>query len=88
MRNRSAKGSLGSTFGINVYPLMVAGHISKAVNTVLIDFQPIADPDFLANQAFEFSKVRILAHDSLPPEAELPPVVFVGGGPSYCGRYR
>jgi hypothetical protein len=38
--------------GINVYPLKVTGGLGKAINLLLVDFDPVGQADFFPFQSF------------------------------------
>jgi hypothetical protein len=40
------------TFDIDVYPLLVAGNVGKAIDARLVDQHPVADANFLPDPGF------------------------------------
>jgi hypothetical protein len=48
MGDRSAEGRFApGALDIDVYPLLVAGHLGKGIDARLVDQHPVADADFL-----------------------------------------
>ena len=52
-----ARQLAGRTFYVHVNPLLITSHFSKSINTLLRDFQPIANADFRPNRCLEFFEI-------------------------------
>ena len=66
MSNRGAKRSLCSTLRVNMNILIIARRIGKLVNSILIYFNPIGDPNFLTQIIVDLISADNIAHFKSP----------------------
>src|SRR5712671_2596952 len=64
---------------VDMNPLLIAGRLRKAVDTILGDFNPFAGPDLGANRRLEFTEVAEDAHVGFPRTCTVSGQIFISG---------
>src|SRR6202000_882039 len=60
--HRAAERALGGALRIDVDPLVVLGVVGEAVDPLLVDLEPVAGADLLADRGFEVSHAVVSLH--------------------------